>query len=60
MLCYLTLRKYNLENLQMRLAEEGLSSLGRLEGYVINGIEQVLKHFPIFLENRPSPSPDSV
>jgi pyruvate kinase len=28
LLCYLTLRKHNLENLQMRLAEQGLSSLG--------------------------------
>jgi pyruvate kinase len=47
LLCYLTLRKHNLENLQMRLAEQGLSSLGRLEGHVLNGIELVLKHFPI-------------
>jgi hypothetical protein len=47
LLCYLTFRKYNLENLQMRLAEQGLSSLGRLEGHVLNGIELVLKHFPI-------------
>ncbi|MGC2599327.1 MAG: hypothetical protein WA395_14510 [Nitrososphaeraceae archaeon] len=30
-----TFRKHNLENLQMRLAEQGLSSLGRLEGHVI-------------------------
>ena len=59
LLCYLILRKYNLENLQMNLAEEGLSSLGRLEAYVINGIEQVLKHFPIFLANHLSSSSNS-
>ncbi len=34
----------------MRLAEQGLSSLGRLEGHVLNGIELVLKHFPIHSE----------
>jgi pyruvate kinase len=46
LLCYLAFRKHNLENLQIRLAEQGLSSLGRLEGHVLNGIELVLKHFP--------------
>ena len=30
LLCYLTFRRHNLENLQMRPAEQGLSSLGRL------------------------------
>lgn len=48
LLCYLTFRKHNLENLQMRLAEQGLSSLGRLEGHVINGVELVLRHFPTY------------
>ena len=45
LLSYLALRQFNLEDLQIRLAEEGLSSLGRLEGQVLIGIEQVLKHF---------------
>ena len=56
MLCYLTLRKHNLENLQMRLAEQGLSSLGRLEGYVLTGIKQVLNHFHISHANQLSSS----
>lgn len=45
LLSYLALRRYNLEGLQMRLAEQGLSSLGRLEGHVLSGFEQVLKNF---------------
>lgn len=56
LLCYLTLRKHNLENLQMRLAEQGLSSLGRLEGYVLTGIKQVLNHFHISHTNQSSSS----
>ncbi|HZA70793.1 MAG TPA: hypothetical protein VE548_13945 [Nitrososphaeraceae archaeon] len=39
LLSYLALRQYNLEDLQIKLAEEGLSSLGRLEGQVLIGIE---------------------
>jgi pyruvate kinase len=45
LLAYLSLRQHNLENLQLRLAEEGLSSLGRLEGQVLITLERVLKHF---------------
>ncbi len=45
LLAYLALRQHNLEDLQMELAEKGLSSLGRLEGQVLFTIEQVLKHF---------------
>jgi pyruvate kinase len=41
----LALRQYNLEDLQVNLAEAGLSSLGRLEGQVLTSIERVLKHF---------------
>src|SRR5262245_120313 len=44
LLSYLALRHHNLEELQLKLAEEGLSSLGRLEGHVLIGIEQVLKY----------------
>jgi hypothetical protein len=36
-----------LEELQMQLAEEGLSSLGRLEGQVLITIERVLRHFKL-------------
>lgn len=45
LLAYLALRQHNLEDLQMELAEKGLSSLGRLEGQVLITIEQVLMHF---------------
>jgi hypothetical protein len=45
--CYLALRKQNISDLQLRLAEEGLSSLGTLESHVLVGIERVLKHFGI-------------
>ncbi|MGA7370298.1 MAG: pyruvate kinase [Nitrososphaeraceae archaeon] len=45
LLAYLALRQHNLEDLQMELAEEGLSSLGRLEGQVLITLERVLKHF---------------
>lgn len=45
LLGYLALRQHNLEDLQMELAEKGLSSLGRLEGQVLITIEQVLMHF---------------
>jgi pyruvate kinase len=41
----LALRQHNLEDLQMELAEKGLSSLGRLEGQVLITIERVLKNF---------------
>src|SRR5712692_1587791 len=47
LLCYLALRKHDLSDLQLRLAEQGLSSLGMLEGEVLVSIEQVLKHFGI-------------
>ncbi len=47
LLCYLALRKHDLSDLQLRLAEEGLSSLGMIESNVLTSIEQVLKHFGI-------------
>ena len=43
--CYLALRKRNIEEIQQRLTEDGLSSLGTLEGYVLSSLEQILKHF---------------
>ena len=45
LICYLSLRKKNIEDLQLRLAEDGLSSLGRLENHVLVNFEQILKHF---------------
>jgi pyruvate kinase len=45
LLCYLALREHDLTDLQLRLAEHGLSSLEMLETHVLASIEQVLKHF---------------
>ena len=45
LLCYLVLREHDLSDLQLRLAEQGLSSLEMLESRVLVSIEQVLKHF---------------
>ena len=47
LLCYLALREQDLLDLQLRLSEHGLSSLGMLESHVLIGIEQVIKHFGI-------------
>jgi pyruvate kinase len=47
LLCYLALREHDLSELQLRLAEQGLSSLAMLEGHVLVSIEQVLKHLRI-------------
>jgi pyruvate kinase len=43
LLCYLALREHDLSDLQLKLAEQGLSSLGRLESQVIVSIEKVIK-----------------
>jgi pyruvate kinase len=45
--CYLALRKHDLADLQIRLDQEGLSSLGMIENNVLFSMEQVLKHFGI-------------
>lgn len=47
LLCYLALRKHDLADLQIRLDQEGLSSLGMIENNVLFSMEQVLKHFGI-------------
>lgn len=47
LLCYLSLREHDLSDLQLRLAEQGLSSLEMLESRVLVSIEQVLKRFGI-------------
>jgi pyruvate kinase len=51
LLCYLALREHDLSDLQLRLAEQGLSSLEMLESRVLVSIEQVLKHFGIAAVN---------
>ena len=47
MLYYLGLREHDLSDLQLRLDDEGLSSLGMLEGHVLFSIVKVLEHFGI-------------
>jgi pyruvate kinase len=44
LLAYLALRERDLREVQLALAEEGLSSLGRLESAVLTSVRQVLKH----------------
>lgn len=44
LLCYLALRENDLSYLQLQLAEQGLSSLGRLESEVLVSIEKVMKN----------------
>jgi pyruvate kinase len=47
LLAYLALREHDLSKLQMALADEGFSSLGRLEAQVIESIEKVLSHMNV-------------
>lgn len=51
MLCYLALREHDLSDLQLRLAEKGLSSLGRLEGQVMVILEKVMRHLGVSVYN---------
>jgi len=51
LLCYLALREHDLSDLQLRLAEQGLSSLGRLEGQVMVTLEKVMRHLGISAYN---------
>ncbi|MBV9176380.1 MAG: hypothetical protein JO297_05030, partial [Nitrososphaeraceae archaeon] len=44
LLCYLAFRENDLSHLQIELAEQGLSSLGRHESEVIVSIEKVMKN----------------
>ncbi len=44
LLSYLVLREHDLSDLQVELAEQGLSSLGRLEGCVLGSLTGVLRH----------------
>ena len=47
LLAYLALRENDLHQLQNNLAEEGLSSLGRLEANVVTHLEKVLVHLGV-------------
>ena len=47
LLAYLALREHDLQDLQLELAERGLSSLGRLEGSVLHSLQKVMQHLGI-------------
>jgi len=47
LLAYLALREHDLQDLQLELAERGLSSLGRLEGSVLHSLRKVMQHVGI-------------
>ena len=47
LLAYLALREHDIQDLQLELAERGLSSLGRLEGSVLHNLRKVLQHLGI-------------
>lgn len=44
LLAYLALRDHDLQDLQLELAEIGLSSLGRLESNVLTSLQRVMEH----------------
>ncbi|MET0514996.1 MAG: pyruvate kinase [Nitrospiraceae bacterium] len=50
LLAYLALREHDLQDLQLELAECGLSSLGRLEGSVLHSLRMVLQHLGVAAE----------
>lgn len=50
LLCYLALREHDLSDLQLKLAEQGLSSLGRLESQVMVSIEKVIRNLGLPLQ----------
>ncbi len=58
LLAYLALREHDLLDLQLELAERGLSSLGRLEGAVIASLRKVLEHLGGRPEDLPLQAPN--
>jgi hypothetical protein len=52
--CAIWQREYDLSDLQLRLADHGLSSLEMLESHVLVSIERILKHFNISPANTSS------
>lgn len=58
LLAYLALREHDLQDLQLELAERGLSSLGRLEGSVLHSLRKVMGHLGIEPPGTPLMAPD--
>jgi pyruvate kinase len=58
LLAYLALREHDLQDLQLELAERGLSSLGRLEGSVLHSLRKVMGHLGIEPPDTPLIAPD--
>ena len=58
LLAYLALREHDLQDLQLELAERGLSSLGRLEGSVLHSLRKVVHHVGIEPKDTPLMLPD--
>lgn len=56
---YVALRRHDLYELQMALAEEGLSSLGRIESQVLSGLRKVLERLGHVADGA-GPSPSAV
>jgi len=55
LLAYVALRRHDLYELQMALAEEGLSSLGRIESQVLHGLRKVLERLGHVVEADDAP-----
>ena len=58
LLAYLVLRGHDLQELQLELADLGLSSLGRLEGSVLASLQHVMVHVGAVLPETPLSVPD--
>lgn len=56
---YLTLRQYDLRDVQVSLAELGLSSLGRTEEHVITTLERVIDNLHVLTGNADRPRTES-
>ena len=59
LLAYLVLREHDLRELQLELAEQGLSSLGRLESTVLASGRQVLMHLGVSVPSTDLHTPTS-
>ncbi|MTV48424.1 pyruvate kinase [Heliobacillus mobilis] len=60
LLAYLSLRRHDIFDLQLALAEYGLSSLGRLEGSVLAALNGVLRHLGLIPSEDRLLKPDSI
>jgi pyruvate kinase len=58
LLAYLALREHDLQDMQMQLAECGLSSLGRLEGAVLHSLRLVMQHLGVSADDSRLTMPD--